>query len=130
MGKFKLSRNSLLTLRTRMRQRMVKALLDNVNKENNAQNGDKTKAAISQLNNKKINKVEDESESEDEYEKKIIENANRNTTNNTEATLSLVTDTHFLSFQQDRDLYTLLYSSVIFKWIKSERVSSIVITNT
>lgn len=130
MGKFKLSRNSLLTLRTRMRQRMVKALLDNVNKENNAQNGDKTKAAISQLNNKKINKVEDESESEDEYEKKIIENANRNTTVNTEATLSLVTDTHFLSFQQDRDLYTLLYSSVIFKWIKSERVSSIVITNT
>jgi len=40
-----------------------------------------------------------------------------------EELMSLVLDSHFLTFQNEKDIYTLLYTSIIFKWIKSEKVS-------
>jgi len=53
------------------------------------------------------------------YEKSVKKEGGKS---ESEPLMTLITDTHFLSFQQNSDLFTLLYSSIIFRWIKSEKV--------
>lgn len=40
-----------------------------------------------------------------------------------EELMTLVLSDHYYTFQRNIDLFTLLYSSIIFKWLCSERVS-------
>lgn len=117
MGKFQ-NKRFLQTLRSKIRKRMVSTLLGLKNNEENIQNEKENLNKNSQISKKEL--IEDPEEID--LEKLLLEKANRIKNPENEPVLSLIHDTHLLTFQQTTDLFTLLYTSIIFKWIKSERV--------
>jgi hypothetical protein len=120
MGKFQNSRY-LQTLRSKIRKRAVMTLLGLNNNNDHIEENDCGKSNH-KTQNKLILKSNEDQDDEEDLEKMLLEKAKlRN--NNEESSLKLVHDTHFLTFKQTTDLFTLLYTSIIFKWIKSERVS-------
>lgn len=118
MGKFQ-NKNYLLTLRTKFRKRMVSTLLGVKDLKNT--NDQLIKASEEEPQTNIQYKEEPE---EIDLEKLILEKANRVKNTENEPSMTLVHDTHLLSFQQTTDLFTLMYTSIIFKWIKSEKVSN------
>ena len=85
---------------------------------------DQDEQIISKNKNPFLKTTEDEELNEIvNLENKIYEKTTKKGKGKSEPLMTLINDTHFLSFQQNSDLFTLLYSSIIFKWIKSEKVS-------
>lgn len=102
---------------------MVSTLLGLKNNEENIQKDKENLNKNTSISKDKREHVEDPEEID--LEKLLLEKANRVKSPEDEPELSLVHDTHLLTFQQTTDLFTLLYTSIIFKWIKSERVRTI-----
>jgi hypothetical protein len=108
-----------------MKERMLKAYFKstcirsnslNLNEEYRKDNDDSNNA-----NSKYDNEEEDASL--DEIEALEQRFSKRTTKKEPQALMTLVLGDHFLTFQDDKDLFTLLYTSIIFKWFASERVS-------
>lgn len=99
---------------------------DQNNQDDQTDQSDQDEQIISKNNNPFLKTTEDEELNEIvNLEKKIYEKTTKKEKGKSEpeALMTLINDTHFLSFQQNSDLFTLLYSSIIFRWIKSEKVS-------
>ena len=97
-----------------------------INQDDQSIESDQDEQIISKNKNPFLKTTEDEELNEIvNLENKIYEKATKN--GKSEPLMTLINDTHFLSFQQNSDLFTLLYSSIIFKWIKSEKVSYFII---
>ena len=102
--------NKLKTTRTKLRHRLLN-ILGIINTENQSAN---------QVNDELVD--DNDSEISDSIEK--IENKMKNKKDkNNEELMTLVLSDHYYTFQRNIDLFTLLYSSIIFKWLCSERVS-------
>lgn len=73
----------------------------------------------SKLNrNKKV--VETENDNIEALELKLLNKANN--IKNQQQILTLVLGDHYITFQLERDLYTLIYTSIVFKWFNNEKV--------
>lgn len=114
-----LSVSKYKTLKNRMKERVLKAYFrksinQNINLDENSLHEDAL--------------PEEESEEYDEIQEIEDKLNNRKKQNdNNGGLMRLVLGDHFLTFQYDRDLYTLLYTSIIFKWFASERVRYIIL---
>lgn len=108
-----ISSNQFLSVRSRLRQKIVKLL-----KQSNEALED-----ISLNEDTEAEGAVDYSDEIDDYEEKLKKKANK--LNKAQPLMTLVLDTHFYTFQHYIDLYTLLYTSIIFKWFESERVSNL-----
>lgn len=103
--------NHCLSVRSRLRQKIVKLL----------KRDSEVIEDISLNEDTEIEDAADFSDEVEEYEEILKKKANK--VSKVQPLMSLVLDTHYYTFQQYIDLYTLLYSSIIFKWFDSERVS-------
>ncbi len=86
--------NSILKLRNKIKSRIINKLLRSINKEQKLSNS-----------------------------KPIPETKEKPIQNNSKLQIDQESiKEHFFTFQLNMDLFTLLYSTVIFKWIQTDRV--------
>lgn len=110
------------SLRTRQKEKLFE-LLGYRNSNNSIQLNEEsahTSNDLSESNDldNSPSELSDDTDSIHELEAKI---QNKNSTQSDQLLTLLIPD-HFVAFQQYIDLYTLLYTSIIFRWFKSDKV--------
>ncbi len=110
------------SLRTRQKEKLFELL--GYKKSHNEINQNKTSNDFSDNQSESndidnsLSELSDETDSIHEIEAKI---QNKNTIKSDQK-MTLLNSEHSITFQHYIDLYTLLYSSIIFRWLKSDKV--------
>lgn len=99
--------NILIRFRNKIKQRMINKLLKNNNtSENKKEIKQEVKARKDSHTSLKIENAQQKSSSGELGQQESIKE-------------------HYFTFQLYNDLFTLLYSTLVFKWIQTDRVSNI-----